>query len=78
MCVAETGLVVAVADGMALVAIRGVVREVPLTVTAAMGIAVSPGDCVLVHTGLAVAVLTTEEAAEHTSYLRQGGYHAHS
>jgi len=78
MCVSEPGLVVAVADGMALVAIREVVRAVPLTVVAAMGIAVSPGDFVLVHTGLAVAVLTPQEAAARTSFLRQGAAHEES
>jgi hydrogenase expression/formation protein HypC len=72
MCVAESGLVVAVADGRALVSIRGVTREVPLTVVSALGVAVSPGDYVLVHTGLAVAVLTPQESAERTSFLRQG------
>jgi|HigsolmetaAR201D_1030396.scaffolds.fasta_scaffold98407_2 hydrogenase assembly chaperone HypC/HupF len=72
MCIAEPGVVLAVADGMAQVSIRGVVRDVPLTVVDAQGIVVSPGDVVLVHTGLAVAVLTPEEAAERVSFLHQG------
>lgn len=72
MCVSEPGVVVSVADGMARVSIRGVVREVPLTVLAALGITVAPGDVVLVHTGLAVAVLTPEEAAERVFLLQQG------
>jgi hydrogenase assembly chaperone HypC/HupF len=67
--------VVAVADETALVEIRGVVRNVPLTVLAAQDIAVAPGDYVLVHTGLAVAVLTAGEAAARTSFLRQGAAH---
>jgi hydrogenase expression/formation protein HypC len=75
MCIAEPGVVLSVADGMARVAIRGVVRDVPLTVVDALGVAVSPGDLVLVHTGLAVAVLTEEEAAERASFLQQGAHH---
>jgi hydrogenase assembly chaperone HypC/HupF len=72
MCVSEPGVVVSVADGIARVSVRGVVRDVPLTVLAALGLAVAPGDFVLVHTGLAVAVLTPEEAAERVSFLQQG------
>jgi hydrogenase assembly chaperone HypC/HupF len=72
MCVSESGVVESVADGLARVAIRGVVRDVPLTILAAQGIEVSPGDIVLVHTGLAVAVLTAEEAAERVVFLSQG------
>ena len=75
MCVSEPGLVVAVAGETALVAIRGVVRDVPLTVLSALGIDVAPGDHVLVHTGLAVAVLTAEEAAARTAFLCQGAAH---
>jgi hydrogenase assembly chaperone HypC/HupF len=76
MCVSQQGIVVAVADGKALVSIGDVIREVPLTVLASQGIDVSPGDFLLVHTGLAVAVLTAEEAAEQRSFLSQGAAHA--
>ncbi|MBX6748340.1 MAG: HypC/HybG/HupF family hydrogenase formation chaperone [Micromonosporaceae bacterium] len=72
MCIAEPGVVLSVADGMARVSIRGLVRDVPLTIVDALGVVVSPGDIVLVHTGLAVAVLTPEEAAERVSFLQQG------
>ena len=78
MCVAEQGLVVAVADGMAMVSLRGRVRPVPLTVVDALGVTVGPGDVVLVHTGLAVAVLTAQEAAERTSFLTEGALHERS
>lgn len=72
MCISEPGVVVSVADGMAMVSLRGVVRPVPLIVVASAGIVVSPGDIVLVHTGLAVAVLTPDEAAERVAFLQQG------
>jgi hydrogenase assembly chaperone HypC/HupF len=72
MCIAESGFVLEVADGSALVSIRGVTRRVPLTVVASLGIAVSPGDYLLVHTGLAVGVLTPQEAAELSTFLQQG------
>jgi hydrogenase assembly chaperone HypC/HupF len=75
MCVAEQGRVLAVADDRALVSIRGVARDVPLTVLSVLGIAVAPGDFVLVHTGLAVAVLTAQEASEHTTFRQQGAAH---
>ena len=78
MCVSETGLVMAVADEMALVSMRGTVRQVPLTVVSSLGVAVVPGDIVLVHTGLAVAVLTPQEAAEHCAFLIEGALHQHS
>jgi hydrogenase maturation factor len=45
---------------------------VPLTVVAALGISVSPGDLVLVHTGLAESELTPEEAAERAIFLTGG------
>jgi hydrogenase assembly chaperone HypC/HupF len=75
MCIAEPGLVMAVADEIALVSIRGVIRQVPLTVLTALNIAVAPGEFVLVHTGLAVAVLSPQEAFEQTSFLEQGAAH---
>lgn len=76
MCVAQPGLVVAICGETALVVVCGVVRDVPLTVLTAQGVDVTPGDHVLVHTGLAVAVLTAKEAAERTAFLRQGAGHA--
>ena len=59
-------------DGMALVQLRGAVRKVPLTVLTSTGETVVPGDYVLVHTGLAVARLMPQEAADLISFLHQG------
>jgi hydrogenase assembly chaperone HypC/HupF len=79
MCVAEAAQVLGVADGMASVLVRGGrVQSVPLTVIESLGIVVTPGDFVLVHTGLAVAVLTAQEAAEQASFLSDGAAHDHS
>jgi hydrogenase expression/formation protein HypC len=72
MCVAEPAAVLEVDDGMALVELRGVARTVPLTVLMSTGEIVVPGDFVLVHTGLAVARLTHQEAADRISFLHQG------
>jgi hydrogenase maturation factor len=71
----EPGLVVSVTDGMALVAIRGILREVPLTVLADLAVDVLPGDTVLMHCGLAVAVLTPQEAAQRNAFLHEGAPH---
>jgi hydrogenase assembly chaperone HypC/HupF len=78
MCVAEAAQVIAVTDGMASVSVRGRVRIVPLTVIESLGVVVTPGDFVLVHTGLAVAVLTAQEAAEQASFFSEGAAHEHS
>jgi hydrogenase assembly chaperone HypC/HupF len=79
MCVAEAAQVLAVADGMASVSMRGGrVLSVPLTVVESLGIVVTPGDFLLVHTGLAVAVLTAQEAAEQASFFSDGAAHEHS
>ena len=79
MCVAETAQVLGVAEGMATVLVRGGrVRSVPLTVIESLGIVVAPGDYVLVHTGLAVAVLTAQEAVEQASFLNTGAANDHS
>ncbi len=79
MCVAEAAQVLGVAEGMASVLARGGrVRSVPLTVIESLGIVVAPGDYVLVHTGLAVAVLTAQEAAEQASFFSTGAADDHS
>jgi hydrogenase expression/formation protein HypC len=81
MCVSEAGLVVSVeADETALCSVNGARRRVPLIILTAAGETVAPGDWLLIHTGLAVARLTADEAAAHYSYLpqssvRQGGNH---
>jgi hydrogenase maturation factor len=74
MCVSEAGLVLAVeGDEVALVSVAGSERRVPLIVVtgacrrelasgAGDGETVAPGDWLLIHTGLAVARITAEEA----------------
>jgi hydrogenase expression/formation protein HypC len=59
MCVAEPAQVLRVDGEMAEADVRGVTRRVPLILLES---AVSPGDWLLVHTGLAVARITAAEA----------------
>jgi hydrogenase expression/formation protein HypC len=74
MCVSEAGLVLAVeGDEAALVSVAGSERRVPLIVVTGAGETVAPGDWLLIHTGLAVARITAEEAAFYHSFLPQGG-----
>jgi hydrogenase expression/formation protein HypC len=76
MCVSEAGLVLAVeGDETALVSVAGSERRVPLIVVAGDGETVAPGDWLLIHTGLAVARITAEEAAVHHSYRLLGDHH---
>ena len=80
MCVSEAGLVLAVeGDERALVSVAGSERWVPLIVVtggrAGDGETVAPGDWLLIHTGLAVARITAEEAAVHYSYRLLGDHH---
>jgi len=76
MCLSEAALVLSVeADETALVDLRGAARTVPLILVTSAGETVSPGDWLLVQTGLAVARITAAEAAERNSFLHQGEHH---
>jgi hydrogenase maturation factor len=77
MCVSEAGLVLAVeGDETALVSVGGFERRVPLIVVTGAGETVTPGDWLLIHTGLAVARITADEAAFYQSFVpQQGGSH---
>jgi hydrogenase maturation factor len=70
MCVSEAALVLSVeGDETALVQLRGAPRRVPIVVVTAAGETVSPGDWLLVQTGLAVARVSPAEAAQRNAYL---------
>lgn len=67
MCIEVVGQVVSLPDGedgVALIDIGGSIRRVSLVILRLDDIPVAPGDWLLSHTGLAVAVLEPEHAAE--------------
>jgi hydrogenase assembly chaperone HypC/HupF len=73
MCVGEATRVVSVeSDEAALVDLRGSLRRVPLILIASTGEKVVPGDWLLVQTGLAVARMSADEAAEHRARQQRG------
>lgn len=66
MCVGLPAKVVRIQDGMALVDASGARREV----SAELLSDIDPGDYVMVHAGLAIAKITTEDAEETEALLR--------
>lgn len=63
MCISEVARVRAVDGHDAIVDVRGVRRRISLAPLTLDGVVVAPGHCLLVHTGMAVAVLDPAEAA---------------
>jgi hydrogenase expression/formation protein HypC len=76
MCLSEAARVLDVDAEYAVVELRGALRRVPLVLLTFAGEVVTPGDWLLLHTGLAVARLTATEAAEVDAIRDQGGAHA--
>lgn len=66
MCVAYPGKVVSVADGRAKVDFSGFTADVNVSMVNA-----KPGDYVLVHAGLALQKMETEEAESLTELFRE-------
>ncbi|HBT79998.1 MAG TPA: HypC/HybG/HupF family hydrogenase formation chaperone [Selenomonas sp.] len=60
MCVGLPAKVVRIKDGMALVDASGARREVSAELLAD----IDPGDYVMVHAGIAIAKITSDDAAE--------------
>lgn len=70
MCMCEAALVLSVeGDQAALVELRGAPRWVPIVLVTSAGETVSPGDWLLVQTGLAVARVSAAEAAQRNTFL---------
>jgi hydrogenase expression/formation protein HypC len=76
MCLSEAAWVLEVDGDSAVVDLRGAHRRVPLVMLTFAGEVVTPGDWLLLHTGLAVARVTATEAAEVNAIRDQGGAHA--
>ena len=76
MCLSEAASVVEVDGDSAVVDLRGSYRRVPLVLLTFAGEVVTPGDWLLLHTGLAVARVTAAEAAEVNAVRHQGETHA--
>jgi hydrogenase expression/formation protein HypC len=72
MCLSYPAQVIEVAaDGTALVAGAGPARRVPLVVITSAGQRVQAGDWLLVHSGLAVARISPDEAASARALLEE-------
>lgn len=70
MCIAQVAQVIDVEqDEVALVRVRGGTRRVPLVLLTSADETVRPGDWLLVHTGLAIARISADRAAEHNALL---------
>ncbi len=65
MCVGIPAKVVSVAHGTAIVDASGARREVSVELLAAL----DPGDYVMVHAGLAIAKITSDDEAESAALL---------
>ena len=65
MCVGIPAKVVSVAHGTAIVDASGARREVSADLLAAL----DPGDYVMVHAGLAIAKITSDDEAESAALL---------
>jgi hydrogenase expression/formation protein HypC len=76
MCLSEAACVVEVDGDSAVVDLRGAHRRVPLVMLTFAGEVVTPGDWLLLHTGLAVARISATEAAEVNAIRHQGDVHA--
>lgn len=76
MCLSEAAFVVEVDGDSAVVDLRGAHRTVPLVMLTFAGEVVTPGDWLLLHTGLAVARISATEAAEVNAIRHQGDVHA--
>lgn len=76
MCISEAALVLSVdGDEAALVELRGSPRRVPLVLITSAGDTVSPGDWLLVQTGLAVARISADQAADYDALRQLGADH---
>jgi hydrogenase expression/formation protein HypC len=76
MCLSEAACVVEVDGDSAVVDLRGAHRRVPLVMLTFAGEVITPGDWLLLHTGLAVARISATEAAEVNAIRHQGDVHA--
>ena len=76
MCIAYPALVLSVDSAdVALVELRGTRRSVPIIVVTSSGETVSPGDWLLIQTGLAVARISPDEAADRNAVIDKGEHH---
>jgi hydrogenase assembly chaperone HypC/HupF len=70
VCIGQAAQVIDVErDEVALVRVRGRTRRVPLVLLTSAGETVRPGDWLLVQTGLAIARISADRAAEHIALL---------
>jgi hydrogenase assembly chaperone HypC/HupF len=76
MCLPDAGRVLDVAGDEAVVEVRGARRRIPIIVLTAAGQIVHTDDWLLVHTGLAVAIISAAEAADINAVHTQGAGHA--
>ena len=76
MCLSEAACVVEVDGDTAVVDRRGARHRVPLVMLTFAGEVVTPGDWLLLHTGLAVARISATEAAEVNAIRHEGDVHA--
>jgi hydrogenase expression/formation protein HypC len=76
MCIAYPAQVLSVESAdVAVVRLRGADQRVPIMVVTSGGEAVAPGDWLLVQTGLAVARISPDEAAQRSAVIEQGEPH---